>query len=239
MARAPLAQQVVQDLRQEILRGRFTGAERLPSEPELARLFQVSRPTLREALRVLETEGLLRRRHGVGTFVRPRGAVTAGVERLQSFTETIRQAGYPARDQVLEIRPVRLRGAVATRLGARPGEAGVLVRSLRWIGRTPVIYCEDTLPASLVADPTVVELRRRRESLLDFFRLDLGLEVRYARLALEAIPAAGRVARALAVAAGQPLLRLVGTAYDAAERPLYATDNHVRTARYRFFLIRR
>ncbi len=239
MARTPLPQQVVQELRQEILHGRFTGAERLPSEPELARIFQVSRPTLREALRVLETEGLLRRRHGVGTFVRPRGTVTAGVERLQSFTETIRQAGYPARDQVLEIRLVRLRGTVAALLEARPGDAGILVRSLRWIGRTPVIYCEDTLPVSLLPDPAVVEMRRRRESLLDFFRLDLRMEVRLARLTIEATPAGGAAGKALAVPAGQPLLRLAGTAFDAADRPLYATDNYVRSDRYRFTLIRR
>src|SRR3954452_6911367 len=47
----------------------YQTGDRLPSEPELASNYGVSRPTIREVLRSLEGDGLVRRVHGVGTFV--------------------------------------------------------------------------------------------------------------------------------------------------------------------------
>ena len=58
------AQLIVADLRRQIIRGDLRGDDSLPSENELMRLYGVSRPTLREALRVLEFEGLLTVRRG-------------------------------------------------------------------------------------------------------------------------------------------------------------------------------
>src|SRR5678815_2923536 len=59
-----------QELRQAILGGTFLPGSQLPTEAELCAMLGVSRTVVREALRVLEDEGLVMRRHGVGTFVR-------------------------------------------------------------------------------------------------------------------------------------------------------------------------
>ena len=57
--------------------------ERLPSEPVLARRLGVSRATLREAMRTFETQGLISRQQGVGTFVtRPPHVIDSGLEVL-------------------------------------------------------------------------------------------------------------------------------------------------------------
>jgi len=63
--------QVAEQLRENILRGELSLGQRLPSEAEMAPLFGVSRSTIREALRILVTDGLLVTRRGVhgGTFV--------------------------------------------------------------------------------------------------------------------------------------------------------------------------
>ena len=55
--------QVVGELRSAIVDGTRAPGERLPSEPDLARTLGISRPTLRDALRALEDEGLVRRVH--------------------------------------------------------------------------------------------------------------------------------------------------------------------------------
>ena len=59
---------------------------RLPSEPDLAAQLGVSRATLREAMRTFETQGLIRRRQGAGTFVVGKVPVLeSGLEVLESI----------------------------------------------------------------------------------------------------------------------------------------------------------
>ena len=60
-------QQVMRTLRERIEHGEYQVGDRLPSETELAAALGVSRPTLRQALARLESEGLLRRIKGSGT----------------------------------------------------------------------------------------------------------------------------------------------------------------------------
>ena len=69
--------QVVDELRSAIVDGTRAPGERLPSEPDLARTLGISRPTLRDALRALEDEGLVRRVHGSGTYVTGRPLLVA------------------------------------------------------------------------------------------------------------------------------------------------------------------
>jgi LacI family transcriptional regulator len=61
---------VSQELRIEIAEGAFAPSNKLPSEAQLVERFGVSRPTVARALRDLQTEGLIERRAGSGTFVR-------------------------------------------------------------------------------------------------------------------------------------------------------------------------
>ncbi|MFJ5707643.1 winged helix-turn-helix domain-containing protein [Streptomyces sp. NPDC093105] len=61
---------IAEDLRIQITTGHLKPGDRLPSEPKLATHYKVSTPTLRNALALLQTEGLIDKRHGKGNFVR-------------------------------------------------------------------------------------------------------------------------------------------------------------------------
>ncbi|MFJ8997551.1 GntR family transcriptional regulator [Streptomyces sp. NPDC102359] len=61
---------IADDLRDRIVTGRLKPGERLPSEAHLAAQYMVSTPTLRNALAVLQAEGLIEKTHGKGNFVR-------------------------------------------------------------------------------------------------------------------------------------------------------------------------
>src|SRR5262245_61226435 len=65
-----LVDRVVKAIEDEILRGRLALGARLPPEREFSERLGVSRPVVREAVRILTTWGLLETRHGVGTTVR-------------------------------------------------------------------------------------------------------------------------------------------------------------------------
>ena len=61
---------IAQTLEEEICAGRWAVGERLPIEPELCARFDVARQTLRQAVGVLEEQGLVERLQGSGTYVR-------------------------------------------------------------------------------------------------------------------------------------------------------------------------
>ena len=65
-----ISEEIVDQIKQLIARGELKPGERIPSERELAILVGVSRPSVREALMVLEAMGFIESRQGGGTFVR-------------------------------------------------------------------------------------------------------------------------------------------------------------------------
>lgn len=89
----PLYKQLVQTLKQEILRGVFPVGSQLPTEDELSARFAVSRHTVREALRQLRADGLVASRQGSGTTVMPPPPSTPfNVHRVASIDELIAYA---------------------------------------------------------------------------------------------------------------------------------------------------
>src|SRR5882757_7931795 len=70
--RGRVADQIVEDLRRQIVNGELPDGTRLPSERELATHYDVSAPTIREAIRVLAAIGLLSTRNGSRTTVTAR-----------------------------------------------------------------------------------------------------------------------------------------------------------------------
>src|SRR6267143_313779 len=94
--RAPLVSQAAAAIRTRIKTGRWQLGEQLPSEPQLATELGISRGTLRESVRMLISNGLLDRRHGVGTFVArvPLPSIDRGIDELFGTTDAIAQMGY-------------------------------------------------------------------------------------------------------------------------------------------------
>lgn len=67
---SPLVQRVHHQLRARIASGEYAANSRLPGEHDLASIYGVSRPIVREALRRLRDDGLIFSRQGAGTYVR-------------------------------------------------------------------------------------------------------------------------------------------------------------------------
>lgn len=93
--RATLSERLTQDLNRRILAGEWDPGGRLPSEAELVAAYEVSRVTVRTALQALEVRGIVRIRHGAGSFVQELGGgILAGLPQLRSISETIRELGH-------------------------------------------------------------------------------------------------------------------------------------------------
>lgn len=82
----PLYQQVAAAIRQGIAEGEFPPGSPLPSEAQLIERYEVSRPTVRNAISALRSEGLIEVRHGKGSFVK--GAPTPPLTIERTITRT-------------------------------------------------------------------------------------------------------------------------------------------------------
>ena len=93
--RGSLSTQIRDHLRKRILNQEWTSGAKIPSEFELAHGYQVARVTIRTAMRMLETQGLIDIRHGSGAYITNFGTgIRSGLQELRSISGTIREMGY-------------------------------------------------------------------------------------------------------------------------------------------------
>src|SRR5437870_1056697 len=154
----PRSVRVRDELTQRIDRGMLPAGSRLPSEPDLAAELGVSRATLREALRALESEGLLRRMWGSGTYVADPLRVASSLDVNFGVTDAIRLAGM--RPGTAEARSWIEPAAVAEagRLQIEPAQDVLCIERLRTANGRPVTLSKDILPHRLVEDhPEAIE----------------------------------------------------------------------------------
>jgi GntR family transcriptional repressor for pyruvate dehydrogenase complex len=125
---------VLVQLERKILEGELAPGDRLPSEREMTQTFGVSRPTVREALRVAESLGLVTVRHGDPGGPRVLGQPSVGVTRV---LDGLLSAERTSVAELLEARMV-LEGAAARLAAARPAkELRSLEEAYRAMERAP------------------------------------------------------------------------------------------------------
>jgi len=155
----PLFRQIASVLRERILSGELEPGDQLPSETDLREQFSTSRPTVRQAVALLATEGLVQSEHGRGTFVRRRQPVRRlSADRLSRSRRTSGQAAFLADAAAAGARPdvdmieVDQRpadGQIAEWLGLEV-DAAVLVRSRRYLADgQPMQVATSYLPGDL------------------------------------------------------------------------------------------
>jgi GntR family transcriptional regulator len=150
---ARLYRAVVETLRREIETGRFAESQVLPGERALCELLEVSRTTLRKAIDVLISEGVLFHRHGAGTFIhRATPRVDQPFSRLTSFTEDMRLRGFEASSRDIERGVFLPRPEEAMMLGVGPNERVFRLSRLRLAGGTPMAIEHAVVPLHYLPD---------------------------------------------------------------------------------------
>lgn len=146
-SRATLPVQLGQILRTRIREGEWDESGWLPTEAELCAAYGVSRVTARQAMKLLESQGLVETRQGVGTrLTRSDGLVHAGLQELKSITETVREMGLiPS----MEYRTKLVRPASVdeqTDFAIRPGAKVLQLKRLVRADGDVAVFLDDVLP---------------------------------------------------------------------------------------------
>jgi len=220
-----------------VLIARTPAGERLLSEPELSRKLGVSRATLREAMRTFETQGLIRRRQGAGTFVVGQAPVLdSGLEVLESLETLAHRLGLAVTVSDLHIE--RLYADQELAEGLNLSLAARLLRIQRVIradGR-PVAYLVDTLPEAFLQPDELPQTFTG--SVLDFL-IARGTPLTVSRAEITATGATAEVARALEIQRGDVLLQFASRLYTADGSVVdYSVSNFI-PGYFNFHVVRR
>ncbi|GBQ98573.1 GntR family transcriptional regulator [Gluconacetobacter liquefaciens] len=227
----PLHHRVYVVLYRKLMEGSFQPDEPMPTEAELSEVFGVSRITLRTAMKRLESEGLIRRLRGRGTFplaapIRAAMQSTA-VRRNQvslAFKTQVRIVGY----ETVDASPV-----MAEQLGV-PVDAPLLrIERVRSDTRSAISHSVCLLPAEFARFLP----RRQLGTLPVSAALEAaGVELHDFDEHLNACAADATAAEALGVDIGTPLLSMLRIARDAAGRVVERLMVVYRPDRYEYFL---
>jgi GntR family transcriptional regulator len=229
----PLRYQLLEALRREIARGAFLPGHQLPTEKRLMAAYRVSRHTVREAIRDLINEGLARIERGRGTFVAP-PRIEQELTSLTGFVEDMLSLGLRPDARVLEVAQVKASAAVAAKLGLQEHDPVFRIERIRLADGQPISFDLTFLPAALGEKIAREDLR-----LYPIFSLledQVGIVLDRAEYYLEARAADRKVARALEIARGAPMLVIERTVFDADRRPVDYELLHYRGDRLRYLV---
>lgn len=214
----PLLPDVVRsELRRAIVGGEFPPGSKLPNEEALCNRFNVSRITLREAVRGLIEDGYVIRRQGAGTFVTSGPALRNSLDTNFSYTEYLESSGIKVSKTILDARRLGGDEEVAADLDLGADDAFVVIRRVRIAGERPAIYSIDSLPADIV-DP-----ERDFEAFSgSLYKLlgSRGHDIDHARTVITPVLATSEIADILDVPAGTPLQHLKQVDFNTAGRPV-------------------
>jgi DNA-binding GntR family transcriptional regulator len=216
--RRPLLSDIVRsELRRLIIAGEFPPGSKLPNEELLRDRFEVSRITLREAVRGLIEDGYVVRRQGSGTFVTHRPALRNWLDTNFSYTEYLESSGVRTTKKIIAARLVLADEEAAGDLGIAPGTSLIEVRRVRIADRKPAVYSIDQLPTDIVNLPA--DRNAFRGSL---YRLlaDRGHPIDHGKAIVAPVVASRELAHLLEVAAGTPLQHLRQVDFDLRGRPV-------------------
>jgi GntR family transcriptional regulator len=205
----PLYVQVKDALREAIERS--SPGSQLPGEPELCRLFDVSRTVIRQALRELEVEGLVLREKGRGTFVAEPKLREGLFEELTGFFEDMARKGHAPVSQVLTREIIPAGRGIADTLRLRPGAPVIHIDRLRFVAGEPIVLVATYLPHARVPELMNVDLTHR--SLYEYLETAYGIVIARGRRTLEASAAGKHEADLLQVKRGAPLIVLDSVSY--------------------------
>jgi GntR family transcriptional regulator len=225
----PLYYQLKQIL-SEYIRGQKIGTV-IPTEQDLCRRYQISRPTVRQAVNELVVEGYLQRKKGKGTYISQPKIHQSFMAVLDSFNAEMLQKGLTPGTRVLAASTIRATERIHERLALEKDGAVVHLERLRSVNDEPLVIVDTYLPADKLVG--ILEKDFEQESLYWIIEADYGYSIDKATRTLEPRVASEYEAKILKIPKGAPIQYIETVAYIKSGEPL-----EFSIARYRGDLTR-
>ncbi|MCC3372559.1 GntR family transcriptional regulator [Cohnella sp. REN36] len=225
---------IKEEIERRINAGELQPGEKLPSEPELAKAFEVSRPTLRESLKMLQREGILISKNGVGTYVNERpSTIFNPLNKLRSLGEMIKSVGFRESETDVKIYTRAAEPEWLEKL--RTDDPVVVLERIRTADGQKVAFYYNILPREIAADHFEAGFSG---AIFDFLRSKLGIRIAYAMTEICAVGGAGERDRKAAEVLGGELLLLKQLHFDEEDRPVFYSLDYLKSSAFQLFVKR-
>ncbi|GGA09638.1 GntR family transcriptional regulator [Paenibacillus marchantiophytorum] len=218
--------------------GQLKVGDRMPPEIELARQFQVSRETVRAAMKQLEQEGKLDVRKGVGRFVRrPLNSIPSSIDKFISTEEIIRSAGLVEGQLKQFVRTEPCQEEWAHYLKIPVGTPVIINERTRTANEEPVAHNVNIMPLALVEQ--AFQKTPLIGSLVRFLEVECGIQLTAANAELVVPHHSHPICRKLQVNKDTTVLMMKQIHFDQKHMPVLFSYDYYRNDVFQFWVNRR
>ncbi len=221
----PRHTQISEWLRDQIETGKFKAEEKLPSENELAKKFDVSRVTIRRALQSLESEEIIYRCQGLGSFVSD-DRTSHNLIQLTDFNEDMKKAGLDATSDVRRFVSVDAPAWLAKRLRIEEGNKVVQIDRVRYGNGEPIAFDSTWLP--ILYGQLLNKNDLSDATIFDILENQYEIPVVKGCYRMSAESADAELAKELNITENTPLFLIDRISYTIGEKPIYYQKRYYR-----------
>ena len=226
----PLYEKVKKKITESLVQGEWRPGEAIPSETELANVYEVSQGTVRKAIDELSADSILIRRQGKGTYV-----ATHNEENIQlRFLRLTSNFGLKEKldNQLVSFSKEKATNKLSKILNINPASTIISLKRVLTFNEKPLILDVIKIPAQSFRGLTAEMIVKKKGSMYRMYETDFGVRMLRADEKIRAINANFESASLLNVKENTPLLSVERISYTYENNPiewrlgLCITDNH-------------
>lgn len=233
MSSKPMYRQIADALRERIQRGELKPGDALPTESELQAQFNVSRVTVRQALKQLTTESIIESIQGSGSYVKEE-RVNYDIYRLTSFYEKLADRNVATHSDVKVFEVIKAEPWLAEKLQLAAEEKVWHIKRVRFINHKPVNLEETWMPLAMFADLTWEVMENSKYHYIE--QIKKMVIDRSEQELVPAMPSEEAIA-ALSIDAQKPILEKISRGFLKDGRVFEYSRNVFRSDDYKFTLV--
>lgn len=231
----PIYYQIKDRIKEWIVNKEFLPGEKIPTENELARMFNVTRVTVRQGISPLVQEGLLKIKRGEGTFVtEDQNLINNMSIEIDGFLDGLFYQVSKSRTKWVEIKKVAATSSIKDKLKLERDEEVICIKRERQINNWPFAYTINFLPMDIGSRLQEKELLEK--PLLQILEQDMGIIFKEAFQTIQASFADHESSQRMSIPVGSPILLVERIMYDRDNKPVEVVRSSYRGDLYKYVM---
>lgn len=221
------------DIREDILKGIYKPNEKLPFEKEICSKYNASKMTVKKALDLLVSEGLIVKRRGSGTFIKDitEKEIHGIIDKKQFAGLTYNNIEHKVTTKVLEFAVINADEKISSMLKIEVGDFVYLINRVRYVDKEPLVMEKTYMPLSVIPG---VKMKDVEGSIYNYIREELGFKIQSAHSTIRADKSSESDRKYLKLKSDEPIIEVERVAYlDNGKAFEYSFARH-RYDKYEF-----